>query len=82
MTHFKVIERPPYRPGLAPAGFSLFPKIKKQLDGKTMALEAFKKEWEGAVRTLTADYFATAFRGWYECCEKCFCIGGCLVDKS
>ena len=80
--HFQVTEHPLYRPYLASADFFLFLKIKKQVDGKTMTQKAFKKKWEGAVCTLTADDFATAFRGRYERCEKCLCIGGCYIKKS
>ena len=78
----QVIEHPPYSPDLAPADFFLFPKIKKQLAGKTLTQESLKKEWEGAARTLTADDFATAFRRWYGRCDKCIRIGGNYVEKS
>jgi hypothetical protein len=36
--------------------------VKRELAGKTLAQETHKKEWEGAVRTLSAADFATAFR--------------------
>jgi hypothetical protein len=47
-------ENPSYSPDLAPVDFFLFPKVKKELAGLTLMKETFKKEWEGAVRTLTA----------------------------
>ena len=62
---FQVIEHPLYSPDLAPADFFLFPEIKKQLTGKSLTQQSFKKEWEGAARNLTADDFSSyAFRRW------------------
>jgi histone-lysine N-methyltransferase SETMAR len=54
----KMIEHLPYSPDLAPADFFLFPKVKKELAGLTLTRESFKKDWEGAVRTLSAADFA------------------------
>jgi hypothetical protein len=51
---FKVIEHPPYSPDLAPADFFLFPKVKRELAGLTLTKQTFKKEWEGAAKTLKA----------------------------
>jgi histone-lysine N-methyltransferase SETMAR len=79
---FKVIEHPPYSPDLAPANFFLFPKVKRELASLTLTKETFKKEWEGAAKTLKAADFATAFRRWMECCEKCIDIAGSYVEKS
>jgi histone-lysine N-methyltransferase SETMAR len=77
----QVIEHPPYSPDLAPADFFLFPKVKSVLAGKTLTTQTFKKEWEGAVRTLSAADFADAFQQWYRRCEKCVNIGGSYVEK-
>jgi histone-lysine N-methyltransferase SETMAR len=81
-TEFKVFERLPYSPDLAPADFFLFPKVKRELAGLILTKETFKKEWEGAARTLKAADFAKAFRGWYECCEKCINMAGIYFEKS
>ncbi len=83
---FQIIEHPPYLPDLAPSDFFLFPSVKRELAGKTLTQETLtqetlKKAWEGAVRTLSAADFATAFRHWYERCEKCVNIAG-YVEKS
>ncbi len=51
---FKVIEHPPYSPELAPYDFFLLPKVKRELAGLTLTKETFKKEWEGAAKTLKA----------------------------
>ncbi len=79
---FKVIEHPPYSRDLAPANFFLFPKVKREVAGLTLTKETFKKEWEGAAITLKAADFATSFRRWMECCEKCIDIAGSYIDKS
>lgn len=77
----QVIDHPPYSPDLAPADFFLFPKVKSVLAGKTLTAQTFKKEWEGAVRTLSAADFADAFQQWYRRCEKCVNIDGSYVEK-
>ncbi len=78
----KVIEHPPYSPDLAPSDFFLLPKVKRELAGLTLTKETFKKEWEGAAKTLKAADVATAFRRWMERCEKCIDIAGSYVEKS
>jgi hypothetical protein len=49
---FQVLEHLPYSPDLALADFFLFPEVKKELACLTLTKETFKKEWEGAARTL------------------------------
>jgi hypothetical protein len=56
--------------------------VKRELAGKSLTQDTLKKTWEGAVRTLLAADFATAFRCWYEHCEKCVNIAGGYVEKS
>jgi hypothetical protein len=53
-----MIKHPLYSPDLAPADFFLFPKVKTELAGLMLTRESFKKDWEGAVRTLSAADFA------------------------
>jgi histone-lysine N-methyltransferase SETMAR len=76
---FKVIEHLPYSPDLAPADFFLFPKVKRELAGLTLTKKTFKKEWEGAAKTLKAVDFAMAFSRWMERCEKCIDIAGSYI---
>jgi histone-lysine N-methyltransferase SETMAR len=78
----KMIEHPSYSQDLAPADFFLFPKVKKELAGLTLTRESFKKDWEGAVRTLSAADFAETFRQWFRCCKKCVDIGSGYVEKT
>jgi hypothetical protein len=56
--------------------------VKRELAGKTLTQKTLKKEREGAVRTLLAADFVTAFRGWYERCEKCMRIASGYVGKK
>jgi hypothetical protein len=56
--------------------------VKRELVGLTLTKETFKKEREGAAKTLKAADFAMAFRRWMERCEKCIDIAGSYVEKS
>ena len=78
----QMIRHPPYSPDLAPADFFLFPTVKKELAGRTLTPDTFKTSWEGAVRTIAKEGFATAFRRWYERCQKCVRIAGGYVEKT
>jgi formamidopyrimidine-DNA glycosylase len=40
---------------------------------------SLKKTWEGVTGPIAAEDYATAFRRWYERCERCVHIG---VEKS
>jgi hypothetical protein len=53
--------------------------VKRELACLTLTQETFKKELKGAVRTLLAAYFATAFRQWY---KRCVNIAGSYNEKS
>jgi histone-lysine N-methyltransferase SETMAR len=65
------LEHPPYSPDLAPADFFLFWRVKEELAGRSLDEGTLKKTWEGVTRNNAAEEFATAFRWWYERCEKC-----------
>ncbi len=78
----QLLQHLPYSPDLATTDFFLFPKVKKVLAGLTLTRETFKKEWEGAVGTLTAADFAEAFQQWYRGCKKCIAIGGSYIEKT
>ncbi len=76
------LEHPPYSPDLAPADFFLFRRVKEELAGKTLDKGTLKTTWERVVRNIAIEEFATAFRWWYERCEKCVRIGGGYVEKT
>ncbi len=78
----QVIRHPPYSPDLAPADFFLFGRVKEKLTGLTLDQNTIKKTWEGVTRSIASDEFATAFRRWYERCQKCVEIGGDYVEKN
>jgi hypothetical protein len=72
----------PYSPDLALADFFLFQKMKKELDDLSLDKDSLKKTLELVIRTITADEFATAFRRWFERCEKCIQIDSGYFEKS
>jgi hypothetical protein len=60
----------------------LFPALKRELVGLTLSQDEFKKRWEGVIRTLRKDDFATAFHRWLERCKKCIRVNSFYVEKS
>jgi hypothetical protein len=66
----------------SPEEFFLFPKVKEQLAKITQAQNNLKCNWERAIRTITKEEFAAAFRRWSERNKKCVCIGDYYVEKS
>jgi histone-lysine N-methyltransferase SETMAR len=57
----QLLQHPPYSPDLALADFFLFRRVKEALAGTTLDQDSLKT-WEGVIRTITADDFATAFQ--------------------
>jgi hypothetical protein len=56
--------------------------MKDELAGVTLDHSSLKKEWKGVTRSISAHEFATAFRRWYERCQKCIDIRGRYVENS
>ncbi len=54
----RVIEHPLWPPDLAPADFSLFPRVKRELACLILTQKMLKKEREGAVQTIMEADFA------------------------
>jgi hypothetical protein len=71
-----------YLPDLAPTDFFLFWRVKEQLMGLTLDQNTIKKTWEGVMRAIATEEFATAFWRWYERCQKCVEISCDFVKKS
>jgi hypothetical protein len=67
-------------PDLALADFFFLPRVKAELAGLTLTKESFKNTWEGVVRSIAKEVFAT-FRRWKERCENCIWVGGKYVEK-
>jgi hypothetical protein len=42
--------------------FFLFPEVKQHLANVTLTLDTFRSSWERAIRTITTDEFAAAYR--------------------
>jgi hypothetical protein len=51
-----------YSPDFSPADFFLFPEVKQHLANVTLTLDIFRSSWEWAIRTITTDEFAAAYR--------------------
>ena len=66
---YLLLEQPPYSPELTHADRFLFPNIKNKVPTFTLTQETFQKSWEGVVRTISKDDFATDFRRWFESCQ-------------
>jgi hypothetical protein len=56
--------------------------VKRELASLILTKDTFKKEWDGAAKTLKAADFSTAFRRWFEHCKKCIEITGLYIEKS
>ena len=72
-----VVPHPPYSPGLAPADFFLFPKLKTTLKGRRF--QTIEEIQENATRDLlaiTESVFQEAFRKWKKCWERCIASRG------
>jgi hypothetical protein len=61
--------------------FLLFPKLKSELAVLSMTQESFQESWNGVIRSIPQDDFATAFRKWMEQSKKCFWMDGDYVEK-
>jgi hypothetical protein len=78
-----VLPRHSYSPDFSPADFFLFfPEVEQPLANVTLALDTFRSSWERAIRTITIDEFAVAYRRWIEGNKKCIRIGDQYVEKS
>ncbi len=59
-----------------------FPSVKSELAGLLLSQDNFKTSWEGVLRTINKDEFATVFQQWYECSYECIQIGDDHFEKS
>ena len=78
----QTLPHPPYSPDLAPCDFFLFPTLKSELSGITIASSTIRSAWERASKSVSVDRFATAFQRWLERHEKCVRLEGGYVEKS
>jgi hypothetical protein len=79
---FKIIQRLPYSPNLAPADFFLIPRVKRKLTSIIFTQETLKKEREGAMTTLLLEHFVTAFWQWNEHCKKVMKVISSCIEKT
>ncbi len=77
----KLFQNLPYVLDLALPDYSLFPRVKREFASLTLTQDTFKKEWEGAIRSIKAEDFPEAFRRWFQRHEKCVAISGRYIEK-
>jgi hypothetical protein len=62
----------PYLPGLIPANFFLFPKMKMQLNGRRFHTAAeIQRELQKVKDLFTQNDFKAAFQQWQKRCDRC-----------
>ena len=65
------VPHPPYRPGLAPCDFFLFPSLKAKLRGiRFETSEAVLKKNEAILKDLTKNGLRHVFEEWQQRCKK------------
>lgn len=70
----QLVTHPPYSPDLAPCDFFLFPRLKKQLKGKTP-----EDAWEFAEGLISE--WAGVMDSWFRKMEKCIHADGGYFEK-
>lgn len=63
------------------ADFFSFRRLKDELAVVSLDQNILQSEWEGVTRSITFKEFATVFRQWSECFQKCIEILGGYVRK-
>ena len=59
-----VVPHPPYSPGLVPADFFVFPKLKTTLKGRFQTIEEIQENAIRELRAITESAFQEAFQQW------------------
>ncbi len=80
----QVLRHPPYSLDLALADFFLLWRVKDELAGISLDHSILKKEWEGVMRSISAEEVRHCLPVvvWYERCQKCIDINKGYVEKS
>jgi hypothetical protein len=71
-TETTVVPQPPYSPGLAPADFFLFPKLKSTLKGCCFnTFDKIQKNSTKELFTIPKEVFQKAFQSWQKHWQRC-----------
>ena len=72
-----VFDHRPYSPDLAPADFSLFPRLKVAIKGARFAnVNVIKDHVKAVLRSIPQEAFADCLRELYEPCQTCVVADG------
>ena len=71
----KVLNHPPYSPGLSPCDFFLFPRLKKMLSGNKYTSCSSLGSYQCLQQIPKEDYLY-AFRDWVKRLQKCVSVKG------
>lgn len=73
----KLLPHPPYSPDLAPCDFYLFPKIKKELGGRSFdSVENLSRAIQAIVENTPKEEYYKSFDMWQNRLKKCIEAGG------
>jgi histone-lysine N-methyltransferase SETMAR len=73
----KLLPHPPYSPDLAPCDFYLFPKIKKELGGRSFnSIENLSRAIQAIVDSIPKEQYYKSFDSWKNRLKKCIEVEG------
>jgi histone-lysine N-methyltransferase SETMAR len=76
-----VLSHPPYSPGLAPADFFLFLKLKIAMKGTRFeAASSIQQTVTRELKAIREGAFSRAFDSLYERCKRCAEAGGDYIE--
>ena len=73
----RILPHPPYSPDLVPCDFFLFPKIKKELGGKSFnSIESLVRAVQAITDNITSDEYQNSFQEWQRQLKLCIDVNG------
>lgn len=73
----ELLPHPPYSPDLAPCDFFLFPRIKKELKGKSFNnIENLAKAVQAIVDGIPKEEYENSFQSWQNRLQRCIEFNG------
>jgi len=77
-----VLDRPPYSPGLAPADYFLFPKVKSHLKGRLFDLISdIQKSVTSTLNSIAKEDFYKGIQKLYDRANLCVQLEGMYVEN-
>ena len=73
----KLLPHPPYSPDIAPCDFFLFPRIKKELKGKSFNnVENLARAVQAVVESIPKADYKKSFQSWQNRLQRCIDVNG------